>query len=183
MMTSTTRSAHPDAAGSAAASPSADAPLQSNTLAGIDLSSWLSWVSYGIGFALAIKLAPAMVDDVLKGGLGAGLLAGTVVAFFAAILVIQRHMSISLRNTSFGQPQKLVDGGIFAYSRNPMYLAFLMPIAALAYYSPPAALAAGAIYVLSMNRWVISVEEQILAASFGDSFRRYCQATPRWLFW
>jgi len=30
---------------------------------------------------------------------------------------------------------------------------------------------------------VIAVEEETLAANFGGQFQRYCQETPRWLFW
>jgi len=152
-------------------------------LAGIDLSSWLSWASYSVGFGLALRLAPGMAEDLTSGGIGLAIVASAVVSFFVIILLIQQQMNVSLRNTSFGAPKKLVDGGVFAHSRNPMYVAFLLPLVSIAYYSPTAALAAVALYIVSMNSLVISVEEETLEASFGNSFRRYCLATPRWIIW
>ena len=160
-----------------------DIPKSNTVVAGIDLSSWLSWASYGVGFSVALRLAPGMADDLTSGSAGSAIALSAVVLFFVLILVIQRQMSLSLRNTSFGAPRKLVAEGIFAVSRNPMYVAFLMPLASIAWYSPVAALAAATLYVVSMNGLVISVEEQILDAAFGSQFRRYCKVTPRWLVW
>ena len=154
-----------------------------NTLAGVDLSSWLSWGCYGLGFGVALRLAPDMAADLTAGGVGLIVIAGAVAAFFAAVLTIQHQMNVSLRNTSFGAPQKLVDDGIFAVSRNPMYVAFLLPVASIAYYSPIAAVAAATLYVVAMTGLVIAVEEETLEANFGKRFGQYCQRTPRWLVW
>ena len=154
-----------------------------NAVAGVDLSSWLSWACYGLGFALALHLAPDMANDLNGGGFGVSVIAGSVALFFALVLVIQHQMNVSLRNTTFGEPQKLVTDGVFAMSRNPMYVAFLLPVLSIAYYSPLAAGAAAALYLVAMNSLVISVEEQTLDAIFGGRFQRYCAATPRWLVW
>ena len=159
------------------------APGTANTVAGIDLSSWLSWSCYGLGFGLAVSLAPDMAADLRAGGFGATVIAGSVAVFFALVLFIQHQMSVSLRNSSFGEPRKLVTGGVFAVSRNPMYVAFLLPLAALACYSPVAAAAAMGLYVVAMNSLVIAVEEATLEASFGNRFRAYRLSTPRWLVW
>ena len=159
------------------------AAKSSNALAGVDLSSWLSWAWYGLGFTLAVKLNPSMVLDLTSGGVGMIVLSGAVAIFFVLVLAIQRHMRVSLQDTSFGDPKKLVDDGVFAMSRNPMYVAFLLPIASIGYYSLVAAAVAAVLYVLSMNNFVIAFEEQILDATFGGRFHRYCQSTPRWLIW
>ena len=153
------------------------------TLAGVDISSWLSWTCYGVGFAVAMHLAPNMAADLSAGGLGLTVVAGAVALFFVLILLIQNQMRISLANTSFGEPRKLVNDGIFSVSRNPMYVAFLVPILSLAVFSPLAALGAAALYVMGMNELVIADEEAILTSMFGNDFRRYCAATPRWLVW
>ena len=153
------------------------------TLAGVDISSWLSWTCYGVGFAVAMHLAPNMAADLSAGGLGLTVVAGAVALFFVLILLIQNQMRIALSNTSFGEPRKLVNDGIFAVSRNPMYVAFLVPILSLAVFSPLAALGAAALYVMGMNELVIADEEAILTSMFGNDFRRYCAATPRWLVW
>lgn len=153
------------------------------TIAGIDLSSWLSWTCYGIGFGAATRLSPAMADDLTGGGIGVAVLAGAVAMFFVLVLVIQNQMHVSLTNTAFGEPCKLVNSGIFAVSRNPMYVAFLLPVLSLAIFSPLAALGACGLYIAAMNSLVIADEEVALAAAFGNQFRRYCLATPRWLIW
>jgi protein-S-isoprenylcysteine O-methyltransferase Ste14 len=152
-------------------------------LGGVDISSWLSWACYGLGFGLTMRLAPEAIADLQTGGVGATVLAAAVVAFFVLVLAIQREMSVALSNTAFGEPRKLTTSGFFALSRNPMYVAFLLPLLSLAIYSPLAALAAAALYITAMNSLIISNEEEVLLAGFGAQYRRYCQATPRWLGW
>jgi protein-S-isoprenylcysteine O-methyltransferase Ste14 len=152
-------------------------------LGGVDISSWLSWACYGLGFGLTVRLAPEAIGDLQTFGVGAVVLMGAVGAFLGLVLVIQREMSVALSNTAFGEPRKLTTTGFFAVSRNPMYVAFLLPLLSLAIYSPLSALAAATLYVTAMNTLIISNEEDVLKAGFGAQYRRYCLATPRWLVW
>ena len=152
-------------------------------IGGIDLSSWLSWACYGLGFGLAVHLSPESIDDLLGGGRTLIALVIAIALFFALILVIQQQMRVSLRNTAFGAPRKLTTQGLFALSRNPMYVAFLVPVLSLSVMSPLAAIAAAVLYVLAMNTLVIVNEEEALEANFGGQYRRYRLATPRWLVW
>jgi protein-S-isoprenylcysteine O-methyltransferase Ste14 len=152
-------------------------------LGGVDVSSWLSWAIYGMGFAVAVHLAPEAIDDLKSGGVGLWILVGAVAAFLGLVLAIQHQMSVALSNTAFGEPRKLTTSGFFAVSRNPMYVAFLIPLVSLAIYSPLAAIAAAALYVTAMNTLIICNEEEVLTAGFGAQYRRYCQSTPRWLVW
>jgi len=152
-------------------------------LGGVDLSSWLSWACYGLGFGLMVHLAPEAIDDLQSGDLGTMALIAAVIVFFGLVLAIQQQMSVALSNTAFGEPRKLTTIGFFALSRNPMYVAFLIPILSLAVYSPFAAIAAATLYVVAMNTLIISGEEEVLKASFGAQYHRYCLATPRWLVW
>jgi protein-S-isoprenylcysteine O-methyltransferase Ste14 len=75
-----------------------------------------------------------------------------------------------------------VAGGIYRYSRNPMYLGFLLTLTGLALYLGNAL---GAIFlilfVLYMNRFQIAPEEDFLAARFGAAYRTYCESVPRWI--
>ena len=159
------------------------ASTTTTTLAGIDVSSWLSWTIYGVGFGLAIHLAPEAIDDLTTGGSELLAVIGGVCAFFGLVLAIQHQMNISLRDTRFGEPRKLTTEGFFALSRNPMYVAFLIPILSQAAISAPAAVAAAVFYVMAMNTLVIVNEEETLEANFGNQYRRYRKATPRWLVW
>ena len=145
----------------------------------IDRSSWVSWACYYLGFMLA--WGPELQRDVQRVGTGTVLLLTAIAAFFVAVVTIQRHMRIALTSPTFGEPQQLVTDGVFHYSRNPIYLAFLVPLAALAYYSVPASLTAIVVYLVAMTRFVIAREEAVLQDSFGASFAAYCAAVPRWL--
>lgn len=149
------------------------------TLLGIDASSWVSWASYYTGFVLAFS--PRTEAALAQLGWQAAVLTSAIAAFFVSILFIQRHMKFSLLANTYGTPARLVTNGVFGYSRNPIYVAFFMPILSLAALSPMAAAAALAIYILAMNRFVISREERVLEENFGDDYRAYKSRTRRWL--
>lgn len=82
------------------------------------------------------------------------------------------------------QPQKaahLVVNGIFGYTRNPMYLAMLLFLLALALHLGNAfntLIAAGFVYY--MNHFQIIPEEQVLTEKFGKPYRLYLKEVRRW---
>lgn len=114
-------------------------------------------------------------------GWQAAVLTGAIAAFFIAIIFIQRHMKFSILANTYGTPNHLVSDGVFAVSRNPIYVAFFMPLASLAVLSPAAALAALALYIAGMNHFVIAREERVLEENFGDEYRAYKSRVRRWL--
>lgn len=150
--------------------------------AGIHSSSWIAWACFFLAFVLTVVLNPAAADDMARLGLGVGILLAAIGVFFAGVLYYQRHLALELSKPHYGDPQRLVTTGPFAISRNPIYLTFLVPIAAFAWYSPLAALAGIATYVGIMTLTVIAGEERVLEAKFGDTYRAYKRRTPRWLF-
>ena len=99
----------------------------------IDRSSWVSWACYYAGFMIAAMRVG--VDDMLGDRLGLALLIASVFVFFAAVMLLQRYMRISLTSNTFGEPQHLVTSGVFRWTRNPIYLAFVVPLGALGYFS------------------------------------------------
>ena len=148
-------------------------------LANIDRSSWTSWLSYYLGFV-------AGGSGETLGRLGAhpaslAVLFGAIAAFFVIQMQLQRYMQIALTSNTFGTPQQLDTGGAFQYSRNPIYLAFLIPIAGLIVVSPLAVVVAGVAYVVAMSLWVIPREEQVLAEKFPAAFADYCSKVRRWI--
>jgi protein-S-isoprenylcysteine O-methyltransferase Ste14 len=145
----------------------------------IDLSAWISGLSYAAGLAL---VGPARIaSEIVNGDAKLLLLPLAYGIFLASVLIIQRHMRLSLLANTFGQPQRLVTSGIFKYSRNPIYVAFFLPLASLAILSPAAAIASIGIYVLAMNLTIIRKEERELLAAFGDEFDDYLTKAPRWV--
>ncbi|MEC7263069.1 MAG: isoprenylcysteine carboxylmethyltransferase family protein [Bacteroidota bacterium] len=76
---------------------------------------------------------------------------------------------------------KLITKGVYNYSRNPMYLGFLLILLAFGLKLGNAfntLLAAG--FVSYMNRFQIKCEEEVLEEKFGKEYRIYCKLTRRW---
>jgi protein-S-isoprenylcysteine O-methyltransferase Ste14 len=76
----------------------------------------------------------------------------------------------------------LVVSGIYSFTRNPMYLGFLLALLAWAIYlSHPAAFLFLPLFVWYMNRFQIEPEERALASLFGQAFTTYASRVRRWL--
>ncbi|NHI01325.1 hypothetical protein OJHNALOF_02369 [Oceanimonas sp. MB9] len=77
---------------------------------------------------------------------------------------------------------RLVTTGVFARSRNPIYLGDLLLLLAFALWlqSWPALLGP-VLFVRYMNRVQIRAEEQALALRFGQAYTDYCARVRRWL--
>jgi protein-S-isoprenylcysteine O-methyltransferase Ste14 len=76
----------------------------------------------------------------------------------------------------------LVTGGIYRFTRNPMYLGLLTVLLAWAIYlSSLAALVVLPLFVAYMNRFQIGPEERALSGLFGEQYAAYCGRVRRWL--
>ncbi len=112
--------------------------------------------------------------------LSKGLFGIAFLVIFLAIFQFVRAKTttnpINLNKTSH-----LVTGGIFKYSRNPMYLGMLLILLAFGLKLGNAfntLLAAGFVYF--MNYFQITKEEEALTNLFGKEYRNYCKGTRRW---
>ncbi len=77
--------------------------------------------------------------------------------------------------------RKLVTGGVYNYSRNPMYLALLLLLLAWGLYLGNAFnTLLAALFVAYMNQFQIAPEERILQQKYGAAYRRYCTLVRRW---
>ncbi|GKX59012.1 methyltransferase family protein [Leminorella grimontii] len=76
----------------------------------------------------------------------------------------------------------LVEGGLYAFSRNPMYLAFALLLLSLCFYlANPLTFLAVALFVAYITRFQIVPEERALEARFGERYRLYRQRVRRWI--
>ncbi len=76
----------------------------------------------------------------------------------------------------------LVVAGIYRYTRNPMYLGFLILLLGWAVYLENAApFLVLPLFVLYMTRFQIQPEERALETLFGQEFVAYKQAVRRWI--
>jgi protein-S-isoprenylcysteine O-methyltransferase Ste14 len=76
----------------------------------------------------------------------------------------------------------MVTSGIFARTRNPMYVGLSLLLAAwLAYLQNAVGLLALGGFVLYLHFWQVLPEERALARKFPEDFARYCAQVRRWL--
>ena len=137
-------------------------------------------------FALAMWLVAQQVPPVALPQLWAQVLAalfagaGIVVALSGVLAFRRANTTVDPRVPQ--QSSSLVIRGIYRYSRNPMYVGFLLLLMAWAFYlSNAAALALLPLFVLHINRFQIVPEERFLLQKFGADYQAYCETVRRWL--
>jgi protein-S-isoprenylcysteine O-methyltransferase Ste14 len=83
------------------------------------------------------------------------------------------------RGKTFVDTKELVDTGIYALVRHPLYLGWMLMYLAIFFFRPNLILAIvgilGVICVYSFTRQ----EDEKLMSKFGDCYRRYMQTVPR----
>ena len=80
------------------------------------------------------------------------------------------------------QVQTIVRNGIFAVTRNPMYLSMVTGVASLALVCNTWWGGIAAIYLAGTLHWlVIPYEEAYLLQRFGKSYEEYKAKVPRWI--
>lgn len=105
---------------------------------------------------------------------GIGLMAAAAASMFAA------HTTINPLKPA--RASVLVTGGVFRFSRNPIYLGDFLILAALAVWLGQVAnLALLPVFVAYIGRFQILPEERALAARFGDDYAAYRARVRRWI--
>ena len=76
----------------------------------------------------------------------------------------------------------LVTGGVYRFTRNPMYLGLSITLMGWAVFlSNPLALLAVPLFVLYMEKFQINPEERVLSSLFGAEYAAYEEKVRRWL--
>lgn len=132
-------------------------------------------------FALASWAIGRLVPLPLPFGraLGGGLIGAAVVlmGLAAAQMAVHRTTVIPRR-----RPAALVTGGVFALSRNPIYLADALVLSGLLIlWQGVLALPLVPAFMALITRRFILGEEARIAAHFGADYAAYCSRTRRWL--
>lgn len=79
------------------------------------------------------------------------------------------------------EPDRLVTGGVYAYSRNPMYVGVLLVILGQALRQRSMAIVWWGVGMwIGFHNRVIEYEEPHLREIYGEEYEQYCAETPRW---
>lgn len=111
---------------------------------------------------------------------GAFVCAGVAVAW-AGVMAFRRHKT-TVNPLAPQQASSLVDTGIYRFTRNPMYLGFVLALLGWGVgLGNWACLLLPPVFVVYMNRFQIQPEERALARLFGPRFAAYARLVRRWL--
>jgi len=143
-------------------------PVQLIICAGLMFSLSCYFPQYHFSLALSFPLIIVLITTAsIIGGL--------------AIFNFHKH------NTTFHphtpeKTSKVVDTGIYAYSRNPMYLALVLVLLALALYlKNVTCFAVIPLFIWYITRYQIKPEEVMLDKLFPIDYQAYSQKVRRWL--
>jgi protein-S-isoprenylcysteine O-methyltransferase Ste14 len=103
-------------------------------------------------------------------------------AIFLAGVLAFRRAKTTVNPLTPEAATAMVCSGIYRFTRNPMYLGFLLLLAGWAIYlSNLLALAFLPLFVWYLNRFQIRPEERVLCDKFPNAFAAYMCSVRRWL--
>ena len=111
--------------------------------------------------------------------------AGLFLTFIGFLLGIGAFLEFRKARTTVdphGSSKQVVTSGIYRFTRNPIYLGFLLMVIGLPLNSGFYwGIVMAPFYVLLMNRLVIQHEEAYLEKKFGKTYTSYKAQVRRWL--
>ena len=120
-----------------------------------------------------------VVDTGALGWAGLGM---SGLALLTIVLIGQQYRREGITIIPFHEPPKLMIGGLFRLSRNPIYLCFVIALGGWALFlgalSPWIIVIA---YAVLLHYWFILPEETMLGRLFGAVYEQYRQQVNRWL--
>ena len=140
----------------------------------VAISALVMWIVSRTGTSMTFAVPARLV---VAGVLAAG---GVAVALAGGVAFFRAHTTVD--PTRPGATTRVVASGVYRYSRNPMYLGFLLVLAGWAWFLANAASALLLpVFVVYMDRFQIAPEERILGGKFGRDYDEYLRAVRRWL--
>lgn len=110
---------------------------------------------------------------------------GLALTFVGFLLGVGAFLEFRKANTTLdphSSAKQLVTSGIYRFTRNPIYLGFLLMVIGLPLNSGLYwGIVLAPFYVFMMNRLIIQHEEAYLGRKFGKSYSSYTSRVRRWL--
>ena len=132
----------------------------------------------GLGAAIDYVWPLPMFPDILQLAVGLPLIGAGLAIMIAAM---RRFRRAGTNVPTYLPTRALVKSGPYRYSRNPIYLALALIHVGIGFSADSVWVLAMLLPVLPVIRWgVVAREERYLADKFGDEYRQYKSAVPRW---
>jgi protein-S-isoprenylcysteine O-methyltransferase Ste14 len=99
-----------------------------------------------------------------------------------SVLGSNKFEEVGTNVKTFDNPDVLITDGLYRFSRNPMYLGFV--IALLGVFMLLGSLSTLVVvlgFFVITDRWYIQFEERAMDRVFGEAFHKYKKQTRRWL--
>jgi protein-S-isoprenylcysteine O-methyltransferase Ste14 len=134
----------------------------------------LMWLTPAFAGLVPIPYAARVLSAVVLVCVGLGISIAGVLAF--------RRAKTTVNPVKANLTSSLVVQGVYRYTRNPMYVGFLMVLLAWAVFlaNPLAALWV-VVFVLYITRFQITPEERVLTSLFGAEYAAYKDRVRRWV--
>lgn len=110
------------------------------------------------------------------------LFAGIAVPIIALAMFAFVRAKTTINPVTPEEASAVVETGIFAVTRNPMYLGLTLLLVAWAFrLMSPIAFLGPLVFVLYMTRFQIVPEERALSTKFGEAYDDYRRRVRRWI--
>ncbi len=129
----------------------------------------------------------------VEGFLGVTLLDHPVIKLIGTLVVLAGLATFAIALRSFAESWRigidrrtagpLVTGGIFAWTRNPIYLALDLIFAGTFLLQGRTLFLLLALALVVLLHYQVRREETHLAAAYGDAYRQYCARVGRYVTW
>jgi protein-S-isoprenylcysteine O-methyltransferase Ste14 len=105
-----------------------------------------------------------------------------IVGFLLPFIAIREFIKARTTVDPHGSVTSIISSGIYRYTRNPIYLGFLLMLIGFLLFSNTLwGLILAPVLVLSFNYFVIKHEEAYLEKKFGEQYTSYKSRVSRWL--
>ena len=142
----------------------------------LEIFGYLLVISYVVGEFLIPKYNLFTLLNLL-GVIGLVL---SLALFFSSLNIFNSYKENPKPQT---HTKRIIKTGIFAYCRNPMYMAFILfQFSMFLIFENVAYFLSSIGLFLWINSSVIPKEEKYLIETFGDEYDRYLTAVKKWMF-
>jgi protein-S-isoprenylcysteine O-methyltransferase Ste14 len=108
----------------------------------------------------------------------------SLILWFSGFTILFAGKSGLGESFRIGQPNEsttLKTGGLFRFSRNPMYLGVYATVFAVILYAANLAVLLVGLYVLVAHHLIVLAEEKYLKLTFGKKYKGYCRSVRRYI--